>query len=104
MQLIAAVEQQLLDGHWRSAWTLTGLSEPPWTAWERTSQAVHRRTFTSSPLINANWLAAAISKSKDDAYLRKQRFSPNDQHGGGGEGGNGGEGARGNGRGRGRDA
>ena len=32
MRVLAAIEQNLLDQHWRTAWLLTGLPEPPWPA------------------------------------------------------------------------
>ena len=65
----------MLDGHWRFAWNLTGLDDPPWTVWARTSVAEHRKAHTAWPLLNEVWVGAAIGNSRGDLYLRKQRFT-----------------------------
>ena len=76
LRLVACLEQQMLDGHWRFAWNLTGLDDPPWTVWARSSVAEHRKAHTASPLLNEVWVEAAIGKSRADLYLRKQQFNP----------------------------
>ena len=70
---LAAAEQPLLDGHWQSAWALTGLAEPPWPQWELTNLPSHRRTHATSPLLAETRVSAAIGRTKDNAFLRKQR-------------------------------
>ena len=81
IRMVASIEQSLLDGHWRSAWPLSGLAEPPWTAWERTSCSAHRRAFTASPLLAESWVSAAIGRTRDETYLRKQRHDGKDHEG-----------------------
>ena len=70
---IASAEQSLLDQHWRSAWQLSGASEPPWSEWERTNAATHRRSHTASPLLSEAWVSVALARTKDESFLRKQR-------------------------------
>jgi hypothetical protein len=86
---IAAAEQSMLDSHWRSAWPLTGLGEPPWPEWERSSAAIHKRSHHASPLLKESWVSVAVGRTKDEAFLRKQRNdAPPPREGGGGrEGG-----------------
>ena len=87
LRVIAAIEQNLLDQHWRTAWPLTGLPEPPWPTWQRTDVQVHRKTFSASPLLSETWISAAIGKSRDEAYLRQQRFTGKGDGKGGDDGG-----------------
>jgi hypothetical protein len=86
---IAAAEQSILDSHWKSAWPLTGLGEPPWPEWERSSAAIHKRSHPASPLLSESWVSVAVGRTKDEAFLRKQRNDappPRDgQQGGGGQ-------------------
>ena len=86
LRVIAAIEQNLLDQHWRTAWPLTGLPEPPWPAWQRTDVQVHRKTFSASPLLSETWISAAIGKSRDEAYLRQQRSAGKGEGKGGDDG------------------
>ena len=81
IRMVASIEQSLLDGHWRTAWPLTGLAEPPWTAWERTSCPAHRRAFTASPLLSDAWVQAAIGRTREETFLRKQRNDGKDHEG-----------------------
>ena len=76
LRILAGIDQYLLDGHWRSGWALTGLGEPPWPTWEKSSLKVHKRTFSASPLLPDEWVSMAIAKAKGDAFLRGQRQQP----------------------------
>ena len=76
LRLLAALEQSMLDRHWQRAWGVTGLPEPAWPGWSRTSLQTHRKTHTSSPLLLENWVAMAIQKTKDEQFLRRNRNTP----------------------------
>lgn len=104
MRVLASLEQFMIDQHWRSAWPLSGLDEPPWPLWEHTSLSSHQRTHTASPLLSESWVATAISRTRDEQFLRRQRGKGegrggkvDDQDGGGADAAKGG--GRGNGRG-----
>ena len=45
---------------------------------ERTSCAAHRRAFTSSSLLSEAWISAAIGRTRDETFLRKQRHDGKD--------------------------
>ena len=80
LRLLACIDQHLLDGHWSTSWPIVGVAqEPPWPAWERTAVNTYRRTHTTSPLLNEMWVAASLSRIKDEQFLRKQRFAPGAQ-------------------------
>lgn len=52
IRMVASIEQAILDGHWWTAWPLTGLAGPPWATWERSSLSAHRLAFASSSLLS----------------------------------------------------
>ena len=72
----ASVEQSILDSHWRTAWGISGLQEPPFQSWEGTSAASHRRVHPVSHLLPEPWVSTAIAKVRDEKFLRDQRDAP----------------------------
>jgi hypothetical protein len=74
MSGLMALDQFSIDGHWETAWRLTGLSEPPWHSWaERNVEELKKEYRGKSQLAEKMWLAALIAESKDDDYLASKR-------------------------------
>ena len=78
MRMVASIDQAILDGHWRTAWPLTGLAEPPWPTRESSSLSAHRRAFASSSLLSEAWVSTTIGRTRDEQFFEKKRHDEKD--------------------------
>ena len=73
---LAAGEQYLVDGNWRTAWATTALAEPPWDTWAGVSAAEAKKQVHSR-LLDPRWIAALAARFRDEEALLKRRHVPN---------------------------
>ena len=69
---LMALDQSLLDGQWELGSRLTGLPLPRWHLWHNQDTRPSARAARSL-LAEPEWIAAAIGKSKDEGYVKKNR-------------------------------
>ena len=69
---VAAAEQYLLDGNWRTGWSVTGLQEPPWERW-RSVDLAEAKKATHSRLLDPRWVAVLAKKIQEEELLLKRR-------------------------------
>ena len=81
---LAAGEQYLQDGNWRTAWATTSVAEPPWDVWSNVSIAEAKKQVHSR-ILDPRWIAALAARFTDEEALlkRSHQVSPNDGKGGG---------------------
>ena len=74
MSILSALEQQLLDESWETAWRIVDLAQPPFASWgARTDIAQLRRDVAHSRLVEPRWAAMVAAAIKDEETLVRRR-------------------------------